>query len=89
MILVVCCKVFWAKLVSPPPNDFGLLRPCLGPFLVLHVIEKYYVIDIKGRADSVTIDRLKPAYMLRELNDFENNIKYDSEPVNNTDTVSK
>ena len=67
-----------------------LQRPYFGPFLVLHKSEKYYVIDVEGRADSVTTDRLKPAYMLRELNnDFENNNEYDSEPVNNTDAVSE
>ena len=55
----------------------------------MHRSKKYYVIDIKGRADSVIIDRLKPAYMLRELNDFEIIIEYDSEPVNTTDTVSE
>ena len=56
----------------------------------MHRSKNYYIIDLKGRVDSVTVDRLKPAYMLCELNnDFENSIEYDSEPVNNTDTVSE
>ena len=67
-----------------------LQRPYSCPFLVLHRSEKYYVIDIKGGADSVTIDRLKSVCMLRKLNnDFGNNSEFDSEPVNNTDTVSE
>ena len=39
-----------------------LQRPYDGPFKILEVHEKYYVLDINGRHDSVSVDRLKTAY---------------------------
>ena len=44
-----------------------LQTPYLGPFLVLNRKEKYDVLDIKGRPDSVSINRLKPAYKVNEF----------------------
>lgn len=40
-----------------------LQRPYTGPFRVIQRHEKYFVLDINGREDSVSIDRLKPAYL--------------------------
>ena len=39
-----------------------LQRPYDGPFKILEVHEKYYVLDMNGRHDSVSINRLKTAY---------------------------
>ena len=36
--------------------------PYDGPFKILETHEKYYVLDINGHQDSVSIDRLKTAY---------------------------
>ena len=41
-----------------------LQRPYRGPFQVQDRAEKYFVIDINGKLDSVSIDRLKPANVL-------------------------
>lgn len=38
-----------------------LQQPYNGPYQVLDRSAKYYTIDIKGRKDTVSIDRLKPA----------------------------
>ena len=39
-----------------------LQRPYDGPFKILEAHDKYYVLDVNGRHDSVSIDRLKTAY---------------------------
>ena len=44
-----------------------LTPPYNGPFKVIkHNANKTYIIDINGRHDSVSIDRLKPAYLKSE-----------------------
>lgn len=43
-----------------------LQRPYDGPFKILEQGEKYYVLDLNGRKDRVSIDRLKPAYINQE-----------------------
>ena len=40
-----------------------LQPPYEGPFRVLKRTEKYYVVDIAGRHDSIAIDRPKPAFL--------------------------
>ena len=45
--------------VLPP-----LSRPYEGPYKVLERHPKYFVLDRDGRDDSVSIDRLKPAFLL-------------------------
>ena len=57
--LDTCSHVFTRNNTVPAPSQ----RLYLGLPLVLHRSKKYYVV-VKGRADSVTIDRLKPAYIL-------------------------
>ena len=51
--------------------------------------EKYYVLDIKGRPNSVCIDRLKPAYMVNKFmsdsNDYSNSSDADISPEIQTD----
>ena len=39
-----------------------LQRPYDGPFKILETHEKYYVLNVNGRRDSVSVDRLKTAY---------------------------
>ena len=40
-----------------------LQRPYEGPFKVLQLGEKNFTIDIGGRKDTVSVDRLKPAHI--------------------------
>ncbi len=40
-----------------------LQQPYDGPYLVLDRSAKFFTVDIKGRKDTVSIDRLKPAYL--------------------------
>ena len=39
-----------------------LQQPYDGPYKVLQREAKYYTVDINGRKDTVSLDRLKPAY---------------------------
>ncbi len=38
-------------------------KPLQQPYLVLDRSAKFFTLDIKGRKDTVSIDRLKPAYL--------------------------
>lgn len=43
-----------------------LQPPYTGPYTVLERRDKYYKIDIKGKSATVSLDRLKPAYILSD-----------------------
>ena len=47
-----------------------------GPYQIIHRHEKHFLLHIQGKQSSVTLDRLKPAYL-------------DSAPVNTTPTTLK
>ena len=40
-----------------------LQQPYHGPYKVLHKADKYFTLDISGRRDTVSVDRLKPAHI--------------------------
>lgn len=48
----------------------ALQPPYTGPHPVLSRSEKFYTISINGRSDTVSIDRLKPAYIASEAADL-------------------
>jgi len=45
----------------------GLQPVYKGPFLVVQRSDKFFVIDINGKEDSVSVDRLKPAILENDL----------------------
>ena len=51
--------VFVRRVAKAPP----LMRPYTGPFRVISRSEKYFELDLNGKKDRVSIDRLKPAYL--------------------------
>ena len=44
-------------------NAKGLKSPYIGPCRVIKRADKYFVVDVGGTRDTVTIDRLKPAFV--------------------------
>ena len=43
-----------------------LVSPCDGSFCLLKGGEKFFILDINGRMDSVSVNRQKPAHMGRK-----------------------
>lgn len=61
--LATCTHVFLRNDAVRQPLE----RPYTGPHeIVQHVSDRVYVIDVKGKPISVTIERLKPAYFIPE-----------------------
>ena len=58
--LQTCSHVFVRSDHRRPP----LCSSYEGPFLVLDKCDKYFTLDLGGRADTVSIDRLKAAHLL-------------------------
>lgn len=50
-----------------------LKSPYLGPFEVLKRNEKYYKIDVNGKHQNISIDRIKPAFILNNVKNNETN----------------
>lgn len=44
----------------------ALMQPYKGPYKVLKKSNKSYIIDMDGEKKHISIDRLKPAYILKE-----------------------
>ena len=55
----MCDFVFVRRDAYRPP----LAPPYHGSFRVLERGEKFFILDVSGRRDSVSVDRLKPAYI--------------------------
>lgn len=47
----------------------GLTNPYEGPFKIIRRLRKNFILDMKNKPTSISIDRLKPAYMLPVEND--------------------
>uniref|UniRef100_A0AAG5DQ64 Uncharacterized protein n=1 Tax=Anopheles atroparvus TaxID=41427 RepID=A0AAG5DQ64_ANOAO len=58
--LEACDKVY----VRIDKVKAGLEPPYEGPYNVIKKLRKFFVIDKKGKHESISIDRLKPAHYL-------------------------
>lgn len=47
-----------SKAILQPPYD--------GPYRVVKKMDKSFIVDVRGRETNISIDRLKPAYILSE-----------------------
>ena len=64
-----------------------LQQPYDGPYRVLDRSSKFYTLDLKGRKDTVSIDRLKPAYMDCPQSTLETSTS-NNPPVPSTPTIA-
>ena len=51
--------------VRKDSHKHPLQRPYDGPYLVLNKSDKFFTVDIKGRPETISIDRLKAAFVTR------------------------
>ena len=62
--LATCTHVFVRRDAIRKP----LQPPYDGPYKVLQRTEKYFVVEVKGKQDSISLDQLKPAHLDMEDN---------------------
>ncbi|GFW20729.1 transposon Tf2-11 polyprotein [Trichonephila clavipes] len=63
--LKTCSHIFLrSDKVNPP-----LTPPYTGPHLVISRNDKNFIIDLNGKQSTVSIDRIKPAYLLADVTD--------------------
>ena len=56
-------------------------RPYTGPFRIISTSDKYFTLDINGRSDNVSIDRLKTAYVYVNHNTDESHNAHVPQPT--------
>lgn len=67
------------------PARRPLQAPYIGPFKVLRRSQKTFDVDIQGRSQRITIDRLKPAFVAKEKPDTKTQLeKPDNEIIKKT-----
>ncbi|KAK5638855.1 hypothetical protein RI129_013150 [Pyrocoelia pectoralis] len=55
-------------------NHNSLQNPYEGPFRVISRTEKFFVLNFKGKNKAVSIDRLKPAFLLKDAKEIDNDV---------------
>ena len=78
--LLTCSHV----MMSNDHKKHSLDAPWIGPWKVLRRGPKTYTIDWKGKAYTVSIDRLQPAYMLSDFNQSYHDVSRSASPNNHT-----
>ena len=54
--------------------------PYKGPYRVIHRTRKYFILDLDGRQDSVSLDRVKPAFIDPSPDDRDDSGSDDADP---------
>ena len=74
--LDTCTHVFVRQDHVQKPLDM----PYKGPYRVIRRARKYFVLDLDGRQDTVSLDRLKPAFMNHSRDDRDDPVPDDADP---------
>ena len=74
--LDTCTHVFARQDHVQKPLDM----PYKGPYRVIRRARKYFVLDLDGRQDTVSLDRLKPAFMNHSRDDRDDPVPDDADP---------
>ena len=74
--LDTCTHVFVRQDHVQKPLDM----PYKGPYRVLRRTRKYFILDLDGRRDSVSLDRVKPAFIGHSCEDRDDSRAEDADP---------
>ena len=74
--LDTCTHVFVRQDHVQKPLDM----PYKGPYRVIHRTRKYFILDLDGRQDSVSLDRVKPAFIDPSRDDRDDSGSDDADP---------
>ena len=78
--LSTCTHVF----VRHDATRKTLQAPYDGPYKVLQRADKYFTLDVKGKQETVSLDRLKPAHLDIPIEHCQDTSSYYANPPNQT-----
>ena len=66
-----------------------LQRPYDGPYRIINTNDKFYTLDIKGRSEKVSVDRLKAAFVTPLTTSEHKTVVSPTSPKTNPDSAAK